>query len=497
MLYPLAWLPAEAAQSPDIHSVDAHIPSVGQREAKWSRLGQRLRPQLAPHSQITNRRPFLSGTLPRTQQTSQRMAVGEGEKLELNVEATALKFGDRGQTVKLLQTHLQKLGYYGSALDGIFGPLTEAGVRSFQQDQSLLVDGVVGPLTWQRLENSLKSISVGNVSQNNARPVNLKSPTKPAPSSVPVAHTFATSQQPFFTPGLVPILEFHPLEVAPSQGNSKVIWVIVLTLAASGGVAFYFKPDKASQSVRAIPKRSQIKGTTVHHPQPLYPKVRQPTRAQVVHCPQPVYPPSYQHSSVPHAEESEAEATSKTFTSEQATEATSAESSQTDTRQADHTRASDLANAQLKTLETTLQQRPQNIPWAKQSTETYLTSFLYDLQEADSRQQLEGLVAILPAAETTVAEQTHSAASTLLKRLGTFPERNRRTNTPYTYLLLDDMAGCFRLIKNELWLTETALVWLNDDDPYTLNIRRIEANGRTIDKEFTVKLNSLQLQLAS
>jgi|GEM_PF-1536622 len=32
-----------------------------------------------------------------------------------------------------------------------FGPLTAAGVRPFQQNQSLPVDGVVGPLTWQCL----------------------------------------------------------------------------------------------------------------------------------------------------------------------------------------------------------------------------------------------------------------------------------------------------------------------------------------------------------
>jgi peptidoglycan hydrolase-like protein with peptidoglycan-binding domain len=35
--------------------------------------------------------------------------------------------------------------------DGVYGPLTERAVRSFQEDAELLVDGVVGPRTWQAI----------------------------------------------------------------------------------------------------------------------------------------------------------------------------------------------------------------------------------------------------------------------------------------------------------------------------------------------------------
>jgi peptidoglycan hydrolase-like protein with peptidoglycan-binding domain len=38
--------------------------------------------------------------------------------------------------------------YYAAALDGDFGPITEAGVRRYQTDRALVVDGIVGEQTW-------------------------------------------------------------------------------------------------------------------------------------------------------------------------------------------------------------------------------------------------------------------------------------------------------------------------------------------------------------
>lgn len=57
-----------------------------------------------------------------------------------------LKRGSRGTWVKRVQWQLG-----GLAVDGIFGPKTEAAVKAFQKKAGIAVDGIVGPVTWKKL----------------------------------------------------------------------------------------------------------------------------------------------------------------------------------------------------------------------------------------------------------------------------------------------------------------------------------------------------------
>ena len=62
-----------------------------------------------------------------------------------------LKKGARGNITKLLQEKLVSLGYNTNGIDGIFGAGTEKGVMSFQKNNGLVVDGIVGKNTWGKI----------------------------------------------------------------------------------------------------------------------------------------------------------------------------------------------------------------------------------------------------------------------------------------------------------------------------------------------------------
>lgn len=68
---------------------------------------------------------------------------------------TTLKLGSRGSEVVTLQHRLNL------AEDGIFGPITEETVRQFQSDNGLVVDGIVGPKTWEAIgyDGPLRQVS--------------------------------------------------------------------------------------------------------------------------------------------------------------------------------------------------------------------------------------------------------------------------------------------------------------------------------------------------
>lgn len=58
-----------------------------------------------------------------------------------------VRIGDSGEAVRALQTLLPG----GVAVDGAFGPVTDAAVRQFQTMFAPPSDGIVGPITWKAL----------------------------------------------------------------------------------------------------------------------------------------------------------------------------------------------------------------------------------------------------------------------------------------------------------------------------------------------------------
>lgn len=71
-----------------------------------------------------------------------------------------LRVGDEGDEVGLMQFKLSVLGYLPVGSDsGVFDQATENGLRRFQADYGLGVDGVFGPLTGRALNAAAQSVA--------------------------------------------------------------------------------------------------------------------------------------------------------------------------------------------------------------------------------------------------------------------------------------------------------------------------------------------------
>jgi peptidoglycan hydrolase-like protein with peptidoglycan-binding domain len=95
-----------------------------------------------------------------------------------------LSSGSEGRQVQLLQKALGEI-----KVDGVFGPETEAAVRSFQASRGLSVDGVVGPLT----SAALRSQSAGNAFIADVSSTLPGTTSLPVASETPATTTDATS----------------------------------------------------------------------------------------------------------------------------------------------------------------------------------------------------------------------------------------------------------------------------------------------------------------
>lgn len=74
----------------------------------------------------------------------------------------SLKVGDKGNDVIYCQNRLNAHGH-GVSVDGIFGKNTSEHVMSFQKEEGLQADGIVGPNTWTALERPVKGWKKGEM----------------------------------------------------------------------------------------------------------------------------------------------------------------------------------------------------------------------------------------------------------------------------------------------------------------------------------------------
>ena len=83
-----------------------------------------------------------------------------------SASAAIYKRGAQGEVVKQIQQKLKAAGLYNGNIDGIYGSGTENGVRTYQKNNGLKVDGIVGPETLRSMgiaDNSGSSAQSGDL----------------------------------------------------------------------------------------------------------------------------------------------------------------------------------------------------------------------------------------------------------------------------------------------------------------------------------------------
>ncbi len=104
---------------------------------------------------------------------SQTMAALEADTYESNVsvEAAPVKAtpvslannDNKSDSIKNLQQLLSDRGFYGGAIDGIAGPMTQEAIILAQKTYGLVADGVAGSLTIAALEAGSNYVPISNV----------------------------------------------------------------------------------------------------------------------------------------------------------------------------------------------------------------------------------------------------------------------------------------------------------------------------------------------
>ena len=173
--------------------------------------------------------------------------------------------GSRGPEVTELQKRLQMLGYVVGPIDGIFGRQTEAGVRLFQKEHGLAVDGLVGKntvrelkrLTGQTVTTGGKAVGYKNSDVNLlARLVSAEAKGEPYRGQVAVAAVVLNRVKSPQFPNSIPDVIYQPGAFSPVANGqiwkepvSSAIKAANEALAGtdpSYGALFFFNPAKTT-----------------------------------------------------------------------------------------------------------------------------------------------------------------------------------------------------------------------------------------------------------
>lgn len=189
-------------------------------------------------------------------------AAAGGAYLTRQQEAAEVlsKMGSRGEEVRRIQQKLTSLGYFSSAIDGIYGTRTQSAVRSFQRDRGLAVDGIAGPKTLAALGLSSSSSGGGQYSSNDlyllAKVIAAEARGEPYTGQVAVGAVVLNRVSHASFPDTIPGVVYQSgaftcvtdsnWKVEPTAEAKKAARDAINGWDPTGGAIYYYNPKKTS-----------------------------------------------------------------------------------------------------------------------------------------------------------------------------------------------------------------------------------------------------------
>lgn len=169
------------------------------------------------------------------------------------------KIGSQGTEVRNIQTRLKAWGYYSYAVDGIYGWRTAEAVKKFQRKHGLVVDGIAGPRTLEKI-----GLPTGETSSYNndlnllARIINGEARGESYTGQVAVGAVVLNRVRSSSFPNTISGVIYQPgafTAVSDGQINKPVVQTCVNAARdamngwdPSGGALYYYNPAIATSS---------------------------------------------------------------------------------------------------------------------------------------------------------------------------------------------------------------------------------------------------------
>lgn len=170
------------------------------------------------------------------------------------------KYGSTGEEVTQIQQKLIDLGYYSGNADGIFGSKTKNAVISFQRDNGLTADGIVGAKTLEKLKINSNNNNTGKFTESEisllARIISAESRGEPYEGQVAVGAVILnridhpsfpnTLSGVIYQPSAFSCVNDGQIEEDVYESSKKAAQDAINGWDPSGGAIYYYNPAKAT-----------------------------------------------------------------------------------------------------------------------------------------------------------------------------------------------------------------------------------------------------------